>query len=126
MNDSDEIRQFLETQRKILPEKEFLDLLFQMLEENPSKEMRELLRPSLCAYADVDRNRVANYLAQFLSDPDPIWQKLVVNDLLTLPLESEDDAYKILSEFLGEVVTPENRKRIRSQRVDQLGIPKDE
>lgn len=122
MNDSDEIKQFLDTQMKILAPKEFLDLLFQRLEENPSKEMRSLLRPYLCAYAYFDRNRVANYLAQFLSDPDPIWRELVVHDLLTFPLEPEDDAYKILSEFLGEVVTPENRKRIRAQRF----YPKDE
>ena len=125
MNDSDEIEQFLATQRKILSEEEFLDLLFQMLEENPSKEIDGLLRPYLCAYASVNRNRVANYLVQFLSDPDPIEREVVVRELLTVPLEPEDDAHKILSEFLGEVVTPENRKRIRSQRLKQLG-PKDE
>ena len=126
MNDSDEIKQFLETQMKILSEKEFLDLLFQMLEENPSKEMRWLLRPYLTTYSFVDRNRVANYLAQFLSDPDRWERELVVHELLTLPLEPEDDAYKILSEFLGEVVTPENRKRILSQRIEQIDIPQDD
>jgi hypothetical protein len=120
MTDSDEIKQFLETQMKILPPKEFLDLLFQRLEENPSKEMRGLLRPYLCAYAEVNRNRVANYLAQFLSDPDPIEREIVIRELFTFPLEPEDDAYKILCEFLGEEPTKENRDRILSQRLSQM------
>ncbi len=126
MSDNAEIEQFLKTQRKTLSATEYLDLLFQMLEENQSKEMRQLLIPHLCAYADVDRNRVANYLAQFLPSPDRWEQELAIQELLTIPFEPEDNAYKILSEFLGEVVTPENRKRIRSQRVDNLGVPKDE
>jgi hypothetical protein len=120
MNDSDDIQQILETQRKVLSEKEFLDLLFQILEENPSKEIRWLLRPYLCAHADVNRNRVANYLAQFLSDPDPIEREIVVRELFTFPLEPEGDAYKILREFLGEEPTKENRDRILSERLRQL------
>jgi len=119
MNNLEEIKQLLETQRKVLSEKEFLDLLFQMLEENPSKEIVGLLRPWLCAYSAVDRNRVANYLAQFLSDPDPVEREIALRNLFSFPLEPEGDAYKILREFLGEEPTKENRDRIFSQRLEQ-------
>jgi hypothetical protein len=120
MHDSDEMKQFLETEMKRLSEQEFLDLLFQMLEENPSKEMQGFLRPYLTAYSSVDRNRVANYLVQFLSDPDPLERELVVHELVSLVLKPEDDAYKKLCEVLGEVPTPENRKRILAKRWEQL------
>ena len=120
MIDSDEINQFLETQKEILSHEEYLDLLLKMLKENPSKEMRWLLRVDLLTYADVDRNRVANYLAQFLSDPDLLEREFVVHELYSLAVRPEDDAYKILREFLGEEPTEENLKRILSERLKQL------
>jgi len=91
-----------------------------MLEENPSKEMRWLLQPGLLAYSNVDRNRVANYWAQFLSDPDPLEREAVVHELYPLAVSPEDDTYKILHEFLGEESTEESLKRILSQRLKQL------
>jgi hypothetical protein len=124
MTDSDEINQLLETQKKVLSHKEYLDLLFKILEENPSKEIFWLLRADLLAHAYVDRNRVANYLAQFLTDPNPYEREAIVHALIPLALRPEDDAYKILHEFLGEVPTKENRKMILSERLRQLRVGK--
>jgi len=125
MIDSDEINQFLETQKSTLSDEEYLDLLFEMLEENSSKEMRWLLRADLLTYSYIDRNRVAKYLAQFLSDPVPFEREVIIMDLFLLALRPEDDAYKILREFLGEEPTEENRNRIISKRMEKL-LPKDE
>jgi hypothetical protein len=89
--------------------------------------MRWLLQPDLLTHSNIDRNRVANYWAQFLSDPDPFEQEVVVHELFFLALSPEDDAYKILHEFLGEEPTEENRNRILSQRLKQLRhLKKDE
>src|SRR5215207_6792472 len=125
MIDSDEINQFLETQKSTLSDEEYSDLLFEMLEENSSKEMRWLLRADLLTYSYIDRNRVAKYLAQFLSDPVPFEREVIIMDLFLLALRPEDDAYKILREFLGEEPTEENRNRIISKRMEKL-LPKDE
>ena len=119
MLNSDEINQFLETQKETLSHEEYLELLFKLLGENPSKEMLRLLRADLLANAYVDRNRVANYLAQFLSDPDPYERELIVHELFPLALRPEDAAYKILHEFLGEEPTEGNLSRILSQRLKQ-------
>lgn len=120
MTDNDEITQFLETQKKTLSHAEFLDLVLKMLEENPSREMRRLLRPPLLAYADVDRNKVANFLASFLSDPDPYERETIVHALITLALSPDDAAYKILEDYLGEVPTDENRKEVLTRRLEQI------
>ena len=120
MIDSDETNQFLETQKKILSDEEDLDLLFKMLEENPSKEMRWLLQPDLLTYSNIDRNRVANYWAQFLSDPDLFEREVIVQELFMLALGPDDEAYKILHKFLREEPTEENRNRILSERLKQL------
>lgn len=120
MIDSDEINQFLETQKKTLSHEEYLDLLFKMLEENSSKEMLWLLRADLVAYSYVDRNRVAQRLAQYLSDPDPFDRELIIQSLFFLALKPEDVAYKILHEFLGEEPTEENRMRIIAERLKHL------
>ena len=120
MINGDEINQYLEAQKEILSDEEFLNLLFKMLAENPSKEMLWLLRADLLTYSLVDRNRVANYLARFLSDPDPLDREVIVQELFLLALSPKDDAYKILHEFLGEEPTEENRNWILSERLRRL------
>lgn len=120
MVDKDKLNQYLEMQKQTLSDQEYLDLLFKLLEEDPSKEMLWLLKHDLFMYSLDDRNRLANVLAPYLADPDPIDREKIVHTLFMLASAPGDDAHKILHEFLGEAVTDENKKRILSERLVQL------
>jgi hypothetical protein len=117
---SEELEQYLESHRKSLPEKEFFELVLDMLNHNPLAERRDILKRYLLAYSFVDKDRVARYLEQFLSDADPLQREFAAHDLALLAREPNSLAYKILTDYLGEEPTKDKKIRIMMDRMIKL------
>jgi len=115
-----ELEQYLEEQEKKLTEKDFFELILGMLENDPQKEARDVLKTYLIVHAHVDEDRVARYLEQYLSDPDSIQRELAVHDLAFFAHEPNSLAYKILTDYLGEEPTKDNKWKILGGRLIDL------
>gem|GEM_PF-5488942 len=116
----DELKQHLETCRRSLSEEEFFSLILCMLENDPPKETRHLLKSRLLTYSFVDEDRVARYLEPGLYDIDPLKREETVLDLLTLARTSNTSAYKILTKFLGEEPTRDKLEKLIEERLLKL------
>jgi len=68
----------------------------------------------------VDEDRVARYLKQFLSDPDPMEREIAARDLAFLAHDPSLLAYKILTNYLGEEPTADNKWKILNRRLIDL------
>jgi hypothetical protein len=103
-----------------LPEKEFFELVIGMLEKDPSEAARDVLKKYLLIHSSVDQDRVARYLERFLSAPDPLERELAARDLAFLANEPDSLAYKILTDYLGEEPTADNKWKILNRRLGDL------
>jgi hypothetical protein len=100
--DADELQHYLESRRKDLSGKEFLDLIFEMLEKHPQEEMRDILRNWLLACSHFDEDRVVRYWEAFLSDPNPFQKEFAALQLAMLVTKPNSLADQILTSYLGE------------------------
>lgn len=116
----EELEQNLKEQEKKLSEKEFFELIVGMLEKNPPEETREILKKYLMINALIDEDRVARYLEQFLSDSDSMERELAARDLAFLAHKPNSLAYKILTDYLGEEPTADNKWKILNSRLVDL------
>ena len=114
------LEQNLEARERELSQKEFFELVLGMLEKDPPKATREVLKRYLLINALVDEDRVARYLEQFLSDPDPMKRELAADDLVFFAHDPNSLAYKILTNYLGEEPTADNKWKIMARRFIDL------
>jgi hypothetical protein len=98
---TEELKQYLESRRKSLSEQEYFELIFNMLEQDPPEESRDILRAWFTAFSHVDPDRVARYWEPFLSDPDPFWREAAALQLVQIFHERNSLADHILSNHLG-------------------------
>jgi hypothetical protein len=98
---TEELKQYLETQKKSLSEQEFFALILNMLEKDPPELTRDILRAWLTAFSQVDPDRVACYWEPFLSDPDPFWREAAALQLGQILYKPNSLTDKILSRHLG-------------------------
>lgn len=118
--DTEELQHYLESRRKDLSGKEFLALIFEMLEKDPPEEMRDILRVWLVACSHVDKDRVAQYWESYLSDPDPFQRESAALQLATLARGPDSLAYKILADYLGEAPAEDQEIDIIIKRLRNL------
>lgn len=100
----DELAKYLEVRRNNLTEKEFLDLIFGLLENNPSEEESDLLYPKLMAYSHLDKDRVVRHFETLLHDPRPVYREYAALHLHILSDGPNSQAHKILTNYLGEEI----------------------
>jgi hypothetical protein len=112
--DTDKLQHYLESRRNDLSEKEFLALIFEMLEKDPLEEERDILRGWLLACSRVDEDRVARYWESFLSHPDPFQREVAALQLSMLDIEPNSLADRILTNYLGE----ESRNASEDEKLD--------
>ncbi len=115
-----ELEQYLEERRKNLTKEEFFELVLGMLQKDPPKETRNVLKKYLLVYSFVDKDRVARYLEQFLSDTDPFERELVALDLALLARKPNSLASRILANYLGGELTEDERTKIMMERLIKL------
>lgn len=116
----EELEQNLREHEKNLTEKEFFELVLGMLEKDPPEDARGVLKKYLMINSLVDEDRVARYLKQFLSDPDPMEREIAARDLAFLAHDPSLLAYKILTNYLGEEPTADNKWKILNRRLIDL------
>ena len=116
----DELKQHLETRRRSLSEKEFFELVLDMLQNDPSEETRDVLRAKLVAYSIVDKDRAARYWEQYLSDSNPIQREFAALQLATMAREPNSLASKILAEYIGEKPAKDQEIEIIIKRFRKL------
>jgi len=109
---SEELKQFLETQRNSISEHEFFSLVFSMLENETTKETREILESYLVKYSHVDEDRVAHYLAQFLDNVDTHVLTFVLPELEKLARKPDSLAERIVVEYSEEAIRRVDESRI--------------
>lgn len=98
----EDFKRDLQTHRKSLSEKEFFELIFEMLNNELSDEKRDILRVHLMRYSFIDVDRVASYWEQFLGERNPIQREFAALQLARLAEGSSPLAHKILTKYLGQ------------------------
>jgi hypothetical protein len=106
----DELESQLEIIRKTVSRTEFVQILLDRLDQNPSSEELDLLQVWLQAYGYKDE-RVIRYWQKLLLGNDREQQERAVNSLLVKCLTGNELACEILQEFLGEEPTLEAVKK---------------
>lgn len=117
---TEELEQKLKAQEKKLTEKEFFELILDMLEKEPSEEARTVLKKYLLINSSIDEDRVARYLEQFLYDPDPMEREFTAHRLALLAHKPTSLAYKILTDYLGKEPTEDIKWKLLARRFINL------
>jgi len=98
----EELKQHLQSLKKSLSERDFFSVVLDMLDKNPSQELRNLLEAWLMAYAFCDWDRAARYWQPLLKDESAFQRE---RGLLHLAVLARKDrsvlAYGIFAELLG-------------------------
>jgi hypothetical protein len=119
----DELKQYLESRRRNLSEKQFFELILTMLENDLSEESRDVLRAKLVAYSAVDENRAALYWKQCLSDSNPLQREFAALQLAMMAKGPNSLAHQILTEYLGQEPAENGEIDIIIERFSKLFPP---
>jgi hypothetical protein len=118
--ESEEFYHYLQTRFETMPEEEFFELIFDLLNNNPSAGARDSLEIYLMTLADLDPDRVVRYLEPFLSDPNPVKRIFTAMKIDELVKGPESLAGKVLAKYFGEELTKDGRRRAIMERFLEL------
>jgi hypothetical protein len=120
MKGDEELDQKLKVDEENLTENEFFELVLRMLEKDPPEGERDVLQKYLMIHSSVDMDRATRYLEKRLSDPDSLERELAARELAFLAFDPNSLAYKILTDYLGEEPTADNKWKILNRRLVDL------
>ncbi len=120
MKSDEELDQKLQADEENLTENDFFDLVLGMLEKDPPEGERDVLQKYLMIHSPVDIDRTTRYFEKRLSDPDSLERELAARELAFLAYDSNSLAYKILTHYLGEEPTADNKWKILNRRLIDL------
>lgn len=115
-----EFERYLQARFETMPDEEFFELIFDLLNNNPSAEAREALEIYLVSLAHLDPDRVVRYLEPFLSDPNPVRRNFTALDIATLVTGPKSLASKVLAKYFGEELTKDGITRAIMERFLEL------
>lgn len=125
MKTDEELDQKLKAAEENLTENEFFKLVLGMLEKGAPKRERDVLLKYLLIHSSVDLDRATRYLEKGLSDPDSLERELAARELAFLASDPNSLAYKILTDYLGEEPTANNKWKILNRRLVHLFLHQD-
>ncbi|HLO32462.1 MAG TPA: hypothetical protein VK249_25150 [Anaerolineales bacterium] len=111
-----EFEHYLQTRFETMSEEEFFELLFDLLNNNPSAEARDALEVYLLSLAHLDPDRVVRYLEPFLSDPNPVRRNFTALEIAGLVRGPKSLASEVLAKYFGEELTEDRIQRAIMER----------
>jgi hypothetical protein len=116
----EEFDRYLQVRLETMSDEEFFELVFDLLNNNPSTEARDVLEVYVFSYADLDPDRVVRYLEPILSDPNLVRRNFAALKIAGLVRGPKSLASDVLAKYFGEELTEERMQRAIMERFLEL------
>ena len=111
-----EFDRYLQVRLETMSDEEFFELVFDLLNNNPSTEARDVLEVYVFSYADLDPDPVVRYLEPILSDPNLVRRNFAALKIAGLVRGPKSLASKVLAKYFGEELSKDGRRRAVMER----------